>query len=450
MLTSKLGSAESKLGNIELGINPPSIIDRSFSLGAIASISELGGLTYLQTLELLGTSSISVLPGFGYFKTLTIAATVSATGDRTYQLGGLLSIDCTAALDSVLTYEIGVSEIIAGVAQYLASPSLDYELSDIIESKAAAYVEGLHNNLNLLIHSNVDELSGSTQVSNEIPIGISSISFSATAILNRTINQVLNLTQSARNNPHIAHVTQTLTFSQQTRQGNILLRSITETLIINQTAFRVFTTQSTLSLIQSISVTRVHNQRVNQTLHISPTVIRTATLHRAGSNTLIFRSPNIVLPIGGLIFTPPPVQGTISPSRTGCSTPTNNGRCYIYLGVPEQTILLPCPQLGDSQSNSSTMTLKRTMTGGTLTYMKKTGLQKLKYSFWLGRQKSLELKDFLINYAERIITLYNFKGETWYAALTNSPFEFVAKERYQPQGERIEVTLEFEGVKVGG
>lgn len=121
---------------------------------------------------------------------------------------------------------------------------------------------------------------------------------------------------------------------------------------------------------------------------------------------------------------------------------------YTLLSVAEQIVVLPVPQFNDSQNYSGTLNLKRTMTGDTYTYVRRSRLNALKYTFWIGRQKSFELQSFLVNYSDHVMTLQNWKGELWNVLITNSPFEFTAKERYQPQGERIEITLEFEGLKV--
>jgi hypothetical protein len=72
----------------------------------------------------------------------------------------------------------------------------------------------------------------------------------------------------------------------------------------------------------------------------------------------------------------------------------------------------------------------------------------LNYTFRLGRIKSLELEDFILNFAGSMWTVVNWKGETWKVNLMNDPVELTAKSRYIGEREEIDVILELEGVKI--
>ncbi len=88
------------------------------------------------------------------------------------------------------------------------------------------------------------------------------------------------------------------------------------------------------------------------------------------------------------------------------------------------------------------------MTGKTYTYVRKCTLERLKYSFQIGTYKAYELENFLINNSHKIITLINWKGETWAVNIMNNPIELNIAARWQNTGERHDVTLEFEGIKL--
>jgi hypothetical protein len=120
------------------------------------------------------------------------------------------------------------------------------------------------------------------------------------------------------------------------------------------------------------------------------------------------------------------------------------------LQVPLQTIKLRTPELGDSDDYNGSVTLKRSMNNVLYTYIKRVNTNLLKYTFFLGRQVALELEDFIANHSSEIITMSNWKGEVWICNLVNNPFEFIAAARYLNESERIDITLEFSGVKVAG
>jgi hypothetical protein len=68
----------------------------------------------------------------------------------------------------------------------------------------------------------------------------------------------------------------------------------------------------------------------------------------------------------------------------------------------------------------------------------------------LGRQKALELEDFLTNHGTEVMRLENHKGEVWFVTCLSQPYEFKANSRWLNDEERIDISLEFEGVKVAG
>jgi hypothetical protein len=113
-----------------------------------------------------------------------------------------------------------------------------------------------------------------------------------------------------------------------------------------------------------------------------------------------------------------------------------------------RAITLPSAELRDSVANSDEVAIRRSMNGGTRTYVKRSDRQKFKYSFTVGKVKSRELRDFLLNYNSDIIQINNWKGEIWYAYLMNNPVELTATGRYLNEDEKVEITLEFEGVRI--
>ena len=226
----------------------------------------------------------------------------------------------------------------------------------------------------------------------------------------------------------------------------IHVETVTQTLTLTQTAECFRGLVQTLSLSQSVSVTRVHFRTVEQTLELTQSGDRNIVVSRSVSQTLTFNQPRqatapIIGSMGGgnqtqFQYNQPLINVVLRPRK-----------CLVILGVPTKSIVLPCPIFGDSQAYTGELNLKKTMTGDTFTYVKKTATEKLKYTFNLGTYKAIELREFLVGHSHELITLHNWKGETWYVFLTNNPFEFSHAARWQPLGERVDITLEFEGIK---
>lgn len=114
-------------------------------------------------------------------------------------------------------------------------------------------------------------------------------------------------------------------------------------------------------------------------------------------------------------------------------------------------IILPLPELNDTQRNNDTINVRRSMAGTLHAYIKKVPTQTLSYSFILDYTKALELKEWVKrNFAESI-KLTNFKGEIWQVKIVNDDFSMINESRYTGNArQKTTVTLEFEGVKTSG
>jgi hypothetical protein len=129
--------------------------------------------------------------------------------------------------------------------------------------------------------------------------------------------------------------------------------------------------------------------------------------------------------------------------------------CLVLLQAPfvspESSILLPCPLFGDGENLSSTMSLRRSMNGATKTYIKTNSRRRLTYTFRiLDRDKSLEFINFVKKHNSDKMKLTNWKGEVWDVNFLTNPFDFVHTGRSAPCGNRTDINIEFEGVKLYG
>lgn len=116
------------------------------------------------------------------------------------------------------------------------------------------------------------------------------------------------------------------------------------------------------------------------------------------------------------------------------------------LRVANSVIVLPTAKLADTLNFDGSILIKRSINGILYTSIKRSDLFKLKYVWTLDRKKALELKAFIINNFHDSIIMTNWKGEVWNVNIINSPVEMFAKSI----GERIDVAIEFEGIKLSG
>jgi hypothetical protein len=118
------------------------------------------------------------------------------------------------------------------------------------------------------------------------------------------------------------------------------------------------------------------------------------------------------------------------------------------------TVLLPNPQLGNSEGLAITMTRKVAIDGTIHTYIKrKQGRRVLKWTFKLTRNKALELRAFIQCYFASAVKITDHNSRVWVGNFTGNPFEFETVERSgpaispMPRGESVRIELQFEGVE---
>lgn len=414
----------------------------SLSLQSMASIHSPGGVSYSNTRAIDGVASIAELPGFVYSKSFSIDGTASAARVFLYQQNLSLSVDATAAVDTTHTFVAANTINLISVDSIARTSTEDYVVNLSLSSTARLFNENLYENLlDVTSINSVTVTSGGVSVPSETPDAIAGVSVAATAIFRRTVIQTFAMTQAAHRNPGLVPSVQTLSMTQSATYKMVHNQSVNQTLTYSQIAYRVYPVYQTLVYAQTTVGIRVHVRKVVQTFNMTQNATHRGTFSRSITQTYVpFQGGIKILPILGspTYFNPAAVVFKVPP------------KCYVVLQSPSYSLTLPCPQLGDTQNNLGTINLKRTMTGDTFTYIRRSRINSLRYSFWLGRQKTLEVEDFVKNYGDQILDLFNWKGEHWKVNITSTPFEFVGKERYQPQGERYEVSFEFTGTKVGG
>lgn len=116
----------------------------------------------------------------------------------------------------------------------------------------------------------------------------------------------------------------------------------------------------------------------------------------------------------------------------------------------QTTSLLHSPLFSDSEAVRQSVGIKRAMDGTKFSYVKSNPRSKLNYSFTITRMKALELQAFIKVYYRADVRIVNHKGEVWDCNFTSNPFESTGNGRAGglPGNEVVDITLEFEGIKV--
>lgn len=109
------------------------------------------------------------------------------------------------------------------------------------------------------------------------------------------------------------------------------------------------------------------------------------------------------------------------------------------------TCILPSAKFLDSRAANDALTVQRSMTGATFSYVKSSAASTRSLPFVLSRMKTLELKEFIRVYyrAQWKVTLHD--GTVWLCRLLSNPFIATAEGRAVgwPGNEAVAITLEL-------
>lgn len=431
----------------EFAILSGGMFNPSISFSGSASFFSPGGAVYTNTAELANIAGFDPLAGFGYFKDITLDAIADTAQSEIYVQNLSTTLDAIADFASTHTYVAGASLTLAGSSALSAVDDASVFNSLVLAGFANFNIENIYAillDVNASAGFLVDrQYIAANNSNNPLPVQ-SGLSFQSQLVALRTALSTLSLTQTARGFRSGNTLSQSLVLSHSVSVQKVRNESITHTLALTDLVERIVPASNTLVFSQLASVTRVRNQSIVQTLVLTHSATRTSVYNRTASNTLVF--PQFYTPINTSIILPV-VNVNLKPRH-----------CIIRLSVPEASIILPCPLFGDVEIYSGLFTTKRTMNGDTFNYIRNgTNLDTLRYSFIMGRKKSLELRSFFDQFSDRQITMENWKGEVWLVNITSNPLELTKTARWTNgstgdpsynQREKVEVALEFEGIKL--
>lgn len=257
-------------------------------------------------------------------------------------------------------------------------------------------------------------------------------------------NQFEMFQEAICNKVYSRTVSNVLSFEQLLIKRKAYLREVTNTFIIGQEVYRTRyneTVTSTFTPSNIISKTWVANRAVNNQLNLSSTIGQNNIYSRTVVSNLIFLR-EFQIRVGEYVFNIPTIH-------------VSKAQRYTVMTAGTRSIVLPNPEFSDAESNTGRFSLRRGMAGKVYTYVKKTDFRKLNYTFHVGRTKAKELMDFIIENNTNVVTINTFKGDIWYVYLTSNPNDMTTQSRFASacdpdyDREKVAITLEFEGVKVG-
>lgn len=283
-----------------------------------------------------------------------------------------------------------------------------------------------------------------------------SISFVSSFIvehdLSRTISQSLVFTDSLIWNG-LEYTSQSLVFSQSLIHSNILVRTLSNTLTFTDKIFRAEKIRQALLFVDSFEVL-YSNTIFTDVLHFNDQFIHNVTVPQDINDHLFF---NDHFGLHGrytyswhdvLIFPEPYTNKLIDnsyitiPNWVIFINRKNDYNKYLFLRSQNGSIMLASPLFGDLQSNIAEVRINRTVGGARYSYVKTSSRKHLKYEFNMRQDKYNELITFLDETNLDLITLTNWKEETWLVRIVNNPIILKAIKR-----DTYSVILEFEGFK---
>lgn len=230
-----------------------------------------------------------------------------------------------------------------------------------------------------------------------------------------------------------------LAFDETSRRRMVFRKNNNDTLVFSEENIFSgydFDEADTLTFVENQTIVRVHNRSGTDVIVFNETPVRNVILSRAYSENIEFKGGYVRrFGNGSLeIFYP---EGRVVKKQN----------LFVLKGF-NSVVTLPNPEFDDSQSNGDTLTIYRSMTNQIYTYVKVQPFKKLNYSFTLTRLKSIELRRFLDSERANKIEIQNHKTEIWIGYLLTNPVQFTTVKRAEPCGEQVEVTLDFEAVRV--
>ena len=264
-------------------------------------------------------------------------------------------------------------------------------------------------------------------------------------VRNITVAEVISFGEAGGSGQtHPSNISELLALSEFVTRSDVSINSIIEALSFNEnlltSKLKLRNAVDVLSLLESATFARIKVRNVSELLNFN---------ELASRRTITNRGVSEVLPIiGGMTKHFGRVQIPIAEAEA--TVIKQKQKCYVQLQslVTGDMLLLPCPIFGDVEANMNQQVVKRSMNNQLYVYSRRNDLQRLVYTFEVGRARIIQLEDFILANMHLLIDLLNWKGERWKVYMTSNPFDTTGKSRYMNEIERYDISLEFQGIRV--
>lgn len=207
--------------------------------------------------------------------------------------------------------------------------------------------------------------------------------------------------------------------------------------IAGKTTYKSLT--DTIAFVETRHVSRVKHLSISDHVTISEAIARRTTLNFDIEDELVFAN-GFQKPVN--------VGGTDTVFVPDIQVVKLTNKCKVILQGVDLTIILPCPEFGDSESGTGEQKIIISKTGIRRIYKQSSNKYKLKYDFVITSKKAYELKNFVMNYNNREFKMTNWKGEVWLVKFTTNPFTFTEAGFWGSSCNKFTIPLEFEGVRL--
>lgn len=219
-----------------------------------------------------------------------------------------------------------------------------------------------------------------------------------------------------------------------------------------------------LTFSENIVLGKVRGRKATDLLTFSQTVVVQKVFIRHVTQNLIFldgdpANSNIVGVAGtvggdrtitqniGIVINGEPVVISVPAAYASV---IKRGQKITIISSKKSVIVLPAPEFGDTESLGNVVNVKRSMNGKVYTYIKTAQWNRVHYDFTITQKKAFEFRQFLLDNLSEILTIQNWKGQTYVGQFLSNPSLFTYTGRYSKSNEKVTISLDFEGVRVHG
>lgn len=441
-ITGQLGTSSSLLGSVLLGSGPESGLDQDFSDSLNLNEDWAGGLLSNEMVDGLNFYETNPRPVVHWSRVFSDTLTYTETTVGYLSRNILDTFSLTEQLDVELSH--GIVDTLDLNDEFDKLARLNRSMASVLEPYENLSVTTFLNKVfsdTLVLNETMEgdasiALQTDTIIYNEVMSGVQSkkladmLVFNDIELVSKSLNAIFPDIIDYFDNIKVSLILhkqfgEELTFIETWIGRRNKFAISNDTLTFTDTLFRDIFAEfisSDLNYTEIWTVTKHAIGHASDSIIYSDIGARLATIHTTSSDILTYHDNYYIYKKGAGV--------------------TIRGAAL--------TIVLPSPEFNDFEANQNKMIVGRSMTGDFRTYVKRTERERLNWKFIIPQPKKDELFDFVLNEINNTLIVDDFKGRRWSFRLLSDSFDFTEVGRWEPCGNKNEVTLEFEGQRYYG